>query len=216
MNTLIVIESLTIVNLLNKVQFPFVKVFPPQMLSSSSEGAIVQAVPIAFAPLTPTAKCSLQNHRTSSLQHWSVIVWGEHPRWVGAGSSRTGSQPIINALQSAPPESSKIFVATLVWWVCWVWGEDPRWVGAGSSRTAPGSDAPVDWDQKELGPERGWVHTTTVSQWAHSVSWPVWRRVATRIIQSSWFIKYQYEYLHWVLVHERVEIEWMNEWSKLR
>jgi len=31
------------------VQFPFVKVFPPQMLSSSSEGAIVQAVPIAFA-----------------------------------------------------------------------------------------------------------------------------------------------------------------------
>ena len=51
MNTLIVIESLTIVNLLNKVQFPFVKVFPPQMLSSSSEGAIVQAVPIAFAPV---------------------------------------------------------------------------------------------------------------------------------------------------------------------
>ena len=34
-----------------KVQFPFVKVFPPQMLSSSSEGAIVQAVPIAFAPV---------------------------------------------------------------------------------------------------------------------------------------------------------------------
>ena len=52
MNTLIVIESLTIVNLLNKVQFPFVKVFPPQMLSSSSEGAIVQAVPIAFAPVS--------------------------------------------------------------------------------------------------------------------------------------------------------------------
>ena len=51
MNTLIVIESLTIVNFLNKVQFPFVKVFPPQMLSSSSEGAIVQAVPIAFAPV---------------------------------------------------------------------------------------------------------------------------------------------------------------------
>ena len=51
MNTLIVIESLTIVNSLNKVQFPFVKVFPPQMLSSSSEGAIVQAVPIAFAPV---------------------------------------------------------------------------------------------------------------------------------------------------------------------
>ena len=51
MNTLIVIESLTIVNLLNKVQFPFVKVFPPQMLSSSSEGAIIQAVPIAFAPV---------------------------------------------------------------------------------------------------------------------------------------------------------------------
>ena len=51
MNTLIAIESLTIVNLLNKVQFPFVKVFPPQMLSSSSEGAIVQAVPIAFAPV---------------------------------------------------------------------------------------------------------------------------------------------------------------------
>ena len=50
MNNLIVIESLTIVNSLNKVQFPFVKVFPPQMLSSSSEGAIVQAVPIAFAP----------------------------------------------------------------------------------------------------------------------------------------------------------------------
>ena len=50
-NTLIVIESLTIVNFLNKVQFPFVKVFPPQMLSSSSEGAIVQAVPIAFAPV---------------------------------------------------------------------------------------------------------------------------------------------------------------------
>ena len=51
-NTLFVIESLTIVNLLNKVQFPFVKVFPPQMLSSSSEGAIVQAVPIAFAPVS--------------------------------------------------------------------------------------------------------------------------------------------------------------------
>ena len=51
MNTLIVIESLTIVNLLNKVQFPFVKVFPPKMLSSSSEGAIIQAVPIAFAPV---------------------------------------------------------------------------------------------------------------------------------------------------------------------
>ena len=43
------IESLTIVNSFNKVQFPFVKVFPPTMLSSSSEGAIVQAVPIAFA-----------------------------------------------------------------------------------------------------------------------------------------------------------------------
>ena len=55
MNTLIVIESLTIVNLLNKVQFPFVKVFPPQMLSSSSEGAIVQAVPIAFAPVPDPA-----------------------------------------------------------------------------------------------------------------------------------------------------------------
>ena len=51
MNTLIVIESLTIVNLLNKVQFPFVKVFPPQMLSFPSEGAFVQAVPIAFAPV---------------------------------------------------------------------------------------------------------------------------------------------------------------------
>ena len=58
MNTLIVIESLTIVNLLNKVQFPFVKVFPPQMLSSSSEGAIVQAVPIAFAPV---GKCTISN-----------------------------------------------------------------------------------------------------------------------------------------------------------
>ena len=34
-----------------KLQFPFVKVFPPQMLSSSSEGAIAQAVPIAFAPV---------------------------------------------------------------------------------------------------------------------------------------------------------------------
>ena len=51
-NTLFVIESLTIVNLLNKVQFPFVKVFPPQMLSSSSEGAIVQAVLITFAPVS--------------------------------------------------------------------------------------------------------------------------------------------------------------------
>ena len=50
-NTLIVNESLTIVNLLNKVQFPFVKVFPPQMLSFPSEGAFVQAVPIAFAPV---------------------------------------------------------------------------------------------------------------------------------------------------------------------
>ena len=50
-NTLIAIESLTIVNLLNKVQFPFVKVFPPQMLPSSSEGAFVQAVPNAFAPV---------------------------------------------------------------------------------------------------------------------------------------------------------------------
>ena len=63
MNTLIVIESLTIVNLLNKVQFPFVKVFPPQMLSSSSEGAIVQAVPIAFAPvlMTPLSVLGLIN-----------------------------------------------------------------------------------------------------------------------------------------------------------
>ena len=59
MNTLIVIESLTIVNLLNKVQFPFVKVFPPQMLSSSSEGAIVQAVPIAFAPVHSNEKLFL-------------------------------------------------------------------------------------------------------------------------------------------------------------
>ena len=51
MNTPIVIESLTIVDLLNKVQFPFVKVFTPQMHSSSSEGAIIQAVPIVFAPV---------------------------------------------------------------------------------------------------------------------------------------------------------------------
>ena len=58
MNTPIVIESLTIVYLLNKVQFPFVKVFPPQMLSSSSEGAIVQAVPIAFAPVLLILKIS--------------------------------------------------------------------------------------------------------------------------------------------------------------
>ena len=54
MHTLIAIENLSIVNLLNKVQFPFVKVFPPQMLSPSSEGAIVQAVPIAFAPVFPS------------------------------------------------------------------------------------------------------------------------------------------------------------------
>jgi len=60
MNILIVIESLTIVNLLNKVQFPFVKVFPPQMLSSSSEGAIVQAVPIAFAPVGKMKLYALQ------------------------------------------------------------------------------------------------------------------------------------------------------------
>ena len=62
-NNLIVIESLTIVNLLNKVQFPFVKVFPPQMLSSSSEGAIVQAVPIAFAPVFKID----QNHCEKSI-----------------------------------------------------------------------------------------------------------------------------------------------------
>ena len=74
MNTLIVIESLTIVNLLNKVQFPFVKVFPPQMLSSSSEGAIVQAVPIAFAPVFTAyiftkkqAKYVLQKNRKLSM-----------------------------------------------------------------------------------------------------------------------------------------------------
>ena len=59
MNTLIVIESLTIVDLLNKVQFPSVKVFPPQMLSSSSEVAIVQAVPIAFAPVSQPIKVLL-------------------------------------------------------------------------------------------------------------------------------------------------------------
>ena len=62
MNTLIVIESLTIVNLLNKVQFPLVKVFPPQMLSSSSEGAIVQAVPIAFAPKFISTKGFIKNN----------------------------------------------------------------------------------------------------------------------------------------------------------
>ena len=67
MNTLIVIESLTIVNLLNKVQFPFVKVFPPQMLSSSSEGAIVQAVPIAFAPVVVSLLFSLRCRRLNGL-----------------------------------------------------------------------------------------------------------------------------------------------------
>ena len=67
MNTLIVIESLTIVNLLNKVQFPFVKVFPPQMLSSSSEGAIVQAVPIAFAPV-----CLRREYMYSSLLNYQL------------------------------------------------------------------------------------------------------------------------------------------------
>ena len=66
MNTLIVIESLTIVNLLNKVQFPFVKVFPPQMLSSSSEGAIVQAVPIAFAPVILTVFLLVQFRNITS------------------------------------------------------------------------------------------------------------------------------------------------------
>ena len=98
MNTLIVIESLTIVNLLNKVQFPFVKVFPPQMLSSSSEGAIVQAVPIAFAPVilrgwpeknhppTPTKSSSSifqcnflgwlrKNFTAGSQKSRSVIIW---------------------------------------------------------------------------------------------------------------------------------------------
>ena len=65
MNTLIVIESLTIVNLLNKVQFPFVKVFPPQMLSSSSEGAIVQAVPIAFAPVLKN--CQIRKFQKGDL-----------------------------------------------------------------------------------------------------------------------------------------------------
>ena len=70
MNTLIVIESLTIVNLLNKVQFPFVKVFPPQMLSSSSEGAIVQAVPIAFAPVT----ARLGHSRSCTLRCADLII----------------------------------------------------------------------------------------------------------------------------------------------
>ena len=49
-HTLIVIESLTN-KFINQSAIPFVKVFPPQMLSSSWEGAIVQAVPIAFAPV---------------------------------------------------------------------------------------------------------------------------------------------------------------------
>ena len=49
-HTLIVIESLTN-KFINQSEIPFVKVFPPQMLSSSWEGAIVQAVPIAFAPV---------------------------------------------------------------------------------------------------------------------------------------------------------------------
>ena len=64
MNTLIVIESLTIVNLLNKEQFPFVKVFPPQMLSSLPEGAIIQAVPIAFAPV----------HGIQRQEHCAILV----------------------------------------------------------------------------------------------------------------------------------------------
>jgi len=78
MNTLIVIESLTIVNLLNKVQFPFVKVFPPQMLSSSSEGAIVQAVPIAFAPVGSIPEQHFMNSginpRTLNSILWDLMV----------------------------------------------------------------------------------------------------------------------------------------------
>ena len=41
---------------INQSAIPFVKVFPPQMLSSSWEGAIVQAVPIAFAPVLKIAQ----------------------------------------------------------------------------------------------------------------------------------------------------------------
>jgi len=74
MNTLIVIESLTIVNLLNKVQFPFVKVFPPQMLSSSSEGAIVQAVPIAFAPVTPTMQCKVHPKKMEVIFRFKIYA----------------------------------------------------------------------------------------------------------------------------------------------
>ena len=73
MNTLIVIESLTIVNLLNKVQFPFVKVFPPQMLSSSSEGAIVQAVPIAFAPVNMMEDGSINFGSKTCLILYEII-----------------------------------------------------------------------------------------------------------------------------------------------
>ena len=76
-NTLFVIESLTIVNLLNKVQFPFVKVFPPQMLSSSSEGAIVQAVPIAFAPVVKSHPPYLLG-RTIVLQYKFNTLENKH------------------------------------------------------------------------------------------------------------------------------------------
>ena len=63
-HTLIVIESLTN-KFINQSAIPFVKVFPPQMLSSSSEGAIVQAVPIAFAPVIAIQKM----HWNKAFQH---------------------------------------------------------------------------------------------------------------------------------------------------
>ena len=57
-----------------KLQFPFVKVFPPQMLSSSSEGAIVQAVPIAFAPVESTSTFYSQPTKSQNKQSSSPFT----------------------------------------------------------------------------------------------------------------------------------------------
>ena len=88
MNTLIVIESLTIVNLLNKVQFPF----PPQMLSSSSEGTIVQAVPIAFAPVG-LGKLVEWVEEISNMANMAKLLLGTFNHFGTLFFCRNGSDP---------------------------------------------------------------------------------------------------------------------------
>ena len=115
-NTLFVIESLTIVNLLNKVQFPFVKVFPPQMLSSSSEGAIVQAVPIAFAPVTPKNLLFWKCQTKDIAMVTSAADLGDHQTKYRGESQPiiTGAKAIGTAWTIAPSEEEESICENLV------------------------------------------------------------------------------------------------------